>query len=590
MKQFFGAFFGSLVGLFLATILGFVLLFAVIKGSISEAMQDQDDESTAKSAAVIRLRLNGNIDEREIEDPLAELRKMNKYSNEEGTGLNTLQKKLSAAKQDEKVKGIFLEVQGLTAGFASVKEVRDLLLDFKKSGKFIYTYAEYFGQKDYYLASVSDKIFLNPQGALDFKGLSLNLMFYKKTFEKLGVDIQVFRHGKFKSAIEPFLLDKMSPANRLQSETFLNSIWGSLLEGISNTRGVSVEKLQEIANDLAINSPEDAKDLKLVDELSYKDEVMLAMKLKTGKKENDKLDMIDLSKYRGAEHSKSSKDKVAVIYANGAISGGEGDDEEIGSERIARAIKSARLDATVKAIVLRVNSPGGSALASDVIWRETVLARKAKPFVVSMGNYAASGGYYISCAAEKIFAQPNTITGSIGVFGMIPNMQKMLEDKLGITMDTVNTNKYSSMGSATMPLSEKECAYIQASVEKVYSIFTSRVAEGRKMKQSDVDSIGQGRVWSGADAIKIGLVDELGGLQDAINYASVKAKLKEYKLLELPKPKNPFENLFGKAEAETETNILSKNLGPLYPYMKGIRQILRQKGVQARMPFEILIQ
>jgi len=298
---------------------------------------------------------------------------------------------------------------------------------------------------------------------------------------------------------------------------------------------------------------------------------------------------VELSKYKGSEKVKTTKERIAVIYANGGISGGEGDDEEIGSDRIAKAIRIARMDENVKAIVFRVNSPGGSALASDVIWRETVLAGKSKPFVVSMGNYAASGGYYISCAAHRIFAQPNTITGSIGVFGLIPNLQKMLDEKLGITMDTVNTNQYSSLGSATMPLSKKESEFIQASVEKVYDVFTSRVAEGRKMKQSDVDSIGQGRVWSGEDALKIGLVDELGGLQDAIAYVAKKANVKEYKISELPRPKNPFENIFGKVEADAETNILEKNLGPLFPYMKNIQQVLRQKGVQARMPFEILI-
>ena len=590
MKQFFGAFFGSLIGLLLATVLGFVILIAVIKGSIDSAVQGNDDVTSSKSASVIKIRLSGNINEREIEDPFEELRKMNKYSNEEGSVLNTFQKKLNLAKNDEKVKGIFLEVQGLNAGFASVKEVRDLLLDFKKSGKFIYSYAEFYGQKDYYVASVSDKIFLNPQGAVDFKGLSMNLMFYKKTFEKLGIDVQIFRHGRFKSAIEPFMLDKMSQANRQQSESFLNSIWNTLLSGISQSRGITVEELQAMANELAINSPEDAKKMKLVDELSYQDEVMLALKTKTGKKEKEKLDMVELSKYKGSEKAKTTKEKIAVIYANGGISGGEGDDEEIGSDRIAKAIRIARMDENVKAIVFRVNSPGGSALASDVIWRETVLAGKSKPFVVSMGNYAASGGYYISCAAHRIFAQPNTITGSIGVFGLIPNLQKMLDEKLGITMDTVNTNQYSSLGSATMPLSKKESEFIQASVEKVYHVFTSRVAEGRKMKQSDVDSIGQGRVWSGEDALKIGLVDELGGLEDAIAYAAKKANVKEYKISELPRPKNPFENIFGKVEADAETNILEKNLGPLFPYMKSIQQVLRQKGVQARMPFEILIQ
>ncbi|MBK9284148.1 MAG: signal peptide peptidase SppA [Sphingobacteriaceae bacterium] len=588
MKQFFGAFFGSLIGLFLATILGIVVIIAVIKSSIGEAM-NEDDSGKAKSAAVIKIKLSGNINEREIEDPFEEFRKMNKFANEEGTGLNSLARKLEGAKNDEKVKGIYLEVQALNAGFASIKEVRDLLLDFKKSGKFIYTYGEYYGQKEYYLASVSDKIYLNPQGAMDLKGLSMSIMFFKKTFEKLGVDVQIFRHGKFKSAIEPFMLDKMSEANRLQSETFLNSIWNTMLVAISESRNLSKDSLQIMANTLRISSPGDALENKLVDGLVYMDEFMSELKKKAGQADKEKLNMVGLGKYAFKEKAKTAKDKIAVIYANGGISSGEGDDQEIGSDRIAKAIKEARLNDQVKAIVLRVNSPGGSALASDVIWRETVLAGKSKPLVVSMGNYAASGGYYISCAAERIFAQPNTITGSIGVFGMIPNMQKLLDDKLGITIDTVNTNKYSHMGTGLMALDEQERKYIQASVEKVYDTFTSRVAEGRKMKQSDVDSIGQGRVWSGADAIAIGLVDELGGLNNAIQYASKKAGITDYKILELPKPKNPFEDLFGKSEKDAEMSILQKNLGPVYPYLKSIRQILSQKGVQARMPFELEI-
>ena len=400
--------------------------------------------------------------------------------------------------------------------------------------------------------------------------------------------MQVFRHGKFKSAVEPFLLDKMSQANRFQSETFVNSIWNTMLNSISKDRKLNVDDLNKMANSLEIQFPENALG-KFVDVLAYEDEVVTELKKTIGMKNSEKLKFVDFEKYEAKSETKAKADKIAVIYANGSISSGDGDEDQIGSDRLAKAIKEARLDDKVKAIVLRVNSPGGSALASDVIWREVLLSKKVKPTVVSMGNLAASGGYYISCAADRIFAQPNTITGSIGVFGLIPNLQKMLENKLGITIDTINTNKYSDMGTGLRPVTEKEYTFIQSSVEKVYDTFTKRVAEGRHMSQADVDSIGQGRVWTGADAIKINLVDELGGLNDAIAYAAKKAKLKDYKLLELPKQKNPFDELLGKKESEMETRMIKRNLGPVYMYFKQLQNVLQLNGVQARLPFEMIM-
>jgi protease-4 len=590
MKQFFGAFFGSLIGLFLATILAVVMIIGAVKSSMGDAMKKGDDETAVSSGGpVLKIAISGELNDREKEDPLAEFRKYSKFGNEEASGLNALIKKIERASKDEKIKGIYLQVSGLSAGYASVTELRNALVDFKKSGKFIYAYSENFSQKDYFLASSASKIFLHPQGGMDFKGLSMTIMFYKKMFEKIGMEMQIFRHGKFKSAIEPFMLDKMSQANRLQSETFLNAIWNTMLEGISKERGISIDKLNEIANGLMVPDPQDAVDQKLIDGLAYEDEFMADLKKTAGLDPKAKTIFTDVSKYR-ANATGKGPDKIAVIYAIGGIKSGEGDDEEIGSERIAKAIRAARLDENVKAIVLRVNSPGGSALASDVIWRETKLAGEKKPFVVSMGNYAASGGYYISCAAHRIFAQPNTITGSIGVFGMLPNFQKVFEEKLGITIDTVNTNQYSTLGNGFIPMNEKERNYIQKSVEQVYDVFTSRVAEGRKMKQSDVDSIGQGRVWSGIDATKIGLVDEIGGLNDAIAYAAKKAGLKDYRLTELPRLKNPFEEFFGKMETETEEKMMHKNLGEAYIYLKQIKEIMNLKGVQARQPFELQIQ
>jgi protease-4 len=592
MKQFFGAFFGSLIGLIVATIVGVLIVVAVIKTSVKSVMKEEgrDEVETTEKAdrSVLHLKLQGELVDREIEDPFGKFRMGGRA---EGYGLNMLIKKIKSAKTDEKIKGIYLELKNTGGSYANLTELRNLLLDFKSSGKFIYCYAEYFGQREYFLATAASKIYMHPGGMLDFKGLGMSLTFYKHTLEKLGVDVQIFRHGKFKSAIEPFMLDKMSEPNRLQCEVFLNSIWSTLLKGISEERKIPAEELNRMANNLEIGSPESAVDHKLIDGLAYEDEVLNLISKKIGLESGAKLGLLSMSHY----HAKSlgdlnSKNRVAVIYGVGAIYGGEGSDEEIGSDRIARAIREARQDERVKAIVFRVNSPGGSALASDVIWREIKLAKAAKPVIVSMGTYAASGGYYISCAATKIFADPNTITGSIGVFGVLPNFQKALEDKLGITIDTVNTNQYSSMGNAVMPLREKEKEYIQASIEKIYGTFTSKVAEGRSMQQAQVDSIGQGRVWTGSDAKRIGLVDEEGGLYEAIQYAVKAAKLDNYRITELPRPKNKLEELFGDAEDEAETRMLKKNLGSAYVYFKQLQKVISSKGIQARMPYEIVIE
>jgi protease-4 len=591
MKQFFGAFFGSVIGIVLATIIVVVILLASIKASFSSLnIKDESEVSVVKTNSVLKLVLDGQIEDREKENPFKDFGDIGPLMDQGGNGLNTMLDKISKAKSDDKIKGIYLYTKNLEAGFATVEELRAALEDFKKSGKFIYSYAEYYGQKEYYLASVANKVFLNPQGALDWKGLSMSIMFFKNAFEKLGVDVQVFRHGKFKSAVEPFLLDKMSASNRLQSETFLNSIWNTMLVKISKDRKTSVDDLNKMANTLSIRFPEDAVG-SLVDAAIYEDEVLTVIKKKIGIAEKDKLNLVDFGKYdpkekrvKGVESS-----KIAVIYANGSISGGQGSDDEIGSDALAKTIKDARLDDKIKAIVLRVNSPGGSALASDVIWREVILAKKAKPVIVSMGNLAASGGYYISCAADRIFAQPNTITGSIGVFGMMPNIQKALEQKLGITVDTVNTNLHSDVGGALRAVSASEYDYIQSGVEKVYDVFTKRVAEGRKMSQADVDSIGQGRVWTGADALKINLVDELGGLNEAIAYAAKKSKLSTYKLVELPKQKSPFDAFLGNKETELESRLIKKNLGISYTYFKQLQKLVNLKGIQARLPFEMLV-
>ncbi|MBS1652110.1 MAG: signal peptide peptidase SppA [Bacteroidetes bacterium] len=590
MKQFFGAFLGSILGIVISTIVAVLIIATVIKSSFNSLKTESEDEKSTVSA-IIKIEFNGElVDREEPENPLKELKNINPLSSKDGDkiGLNSLLKKINAATADDKIKGLYLEFKDLKAGFADIETLRKSLKDFKSKGKFIYAYSELYGQKEYYLASVASKVFLNPQGDMQWKGLSMNLMFYKNLFEKLGVEMQVFRHGKFKSAVEPFILDKMSESNRKQSEAFLGTIWNSMLSNIAIDRKLSIETLNSLANNLEISNPEVAKKY-FVDALLYEDEVILELKNKTGIKATEKKYYTSINDYNPKNKIENSKNKIAVIYAEGSIESGEGSDEVIGSARIAQAIKDARNNKNIKAIVFRVNSPGGSALASDVIWREVVLAKKEKPFIVSMGNLAASGGYYISCAADRIFAEPNTITGSIGVFGMIPNLQKVFNDKLGITMDTINTNLHSDMGNTFRKVSEVEYTFIQKSVEKVYDTFTKRVAEGRKMTQAQVDSIGQGRVWAGADALKIGLVDELGGINEAVLYAAKKVNLNEYKITELPKQTNPLDKWLGKFEKESESKLLTKYFGNSAYFFEQLKNIIGAKGIQARIPFEVII-
>jgi len=605
MKSFFGSFFGSLVGVIVTGVVC-TLIFAgiVVSGLKSGFSLDEERDVKVKRNSVLVMKFNEPIKERGIKNPFGDLG-FGAFGQEGGMGLDDIMKSIKRAAEDTAIKGVFLDLNSeIQASAATLEEIRNALLDFKASKKFIYAYSEMYSQKSYYLASVADKIYLNPEGEMMFKGLSAQIMYYKNALAKLDIDMQVFRHGKFKSAVEPFLLDKMSPANRLQMETLLNSIWNHMLAGISKQRGVSAEELQKIADNLSISFPADAQQLKLVDELKYHDEVIDILRQKLSLKEKDKLNHISLNKYMDAgrkkkwdldededDDKKSSKNKLAVIYCVGGIESGKGDEETIGSETIAKAIKDARTDSSIKAIVLRVNSPGGSALASDVIWREVTLAKKVKPVVVSMGDVAASGGYYISCAADRIFAQPNTITGSIGVFGLMPNAQKLFSNKLGIYVDTANTAAHSDLGTPYRAVTAVEGEYIQKSVEKVYDTFTKRVAEGRGMQQADVDSIGQGRVWSGVDALRIKLVDELGGINDAIKYTAKKAKLADddYELVSFPKQKDPLQALLKGKKEEEEIKSVQQHLGIFYDYIKSAHHILKMRGVQARLPFDLTI-
>jgi protease-4 len=588
MRQFFKFLFASMLGF----VLGSILLIFILVGMISAAVSSLDDEKVTevKSNTVLFLDFKKPIVDRASKNPFENL-SFNSFDTEGSTGLNTILDNVRKAKADKNIKGIYLELSTINTGIATVEEIRNALLDFKKSGKTIISYSEVYTQKSYYLASVADKIYMNPQGAMELKGLGAEIMFYKGLLDKIEVETQVIRHGRFKSAVEPFILEKMSNDNRLQTRGFMQNIWNFMLGNIAASRKISVDELNSLTNNFSIREPEDAVKYKLVDKLVYKDEVIEELKTLTGKtKKDDQPQLITLSKYSKSpdiEKKSLKDDQIAIIYASGEIESGEGASDKIGSETVSKAIREARLNDKIKAIVLRVNSPGGSALASEVIWREAELANKVKPVVVSMGDVAASGGYYISAASRKIFASPNTITGSIGVFGLIFNAQKMFNNKLGITFDTVKTNRLSDFGSMTRPLTAEEKQIFQQGVEKVYDTFTKRVANGRKMEQANVDSIGQGRVWSGVEAKKIGLIDEFGGLNDAIAAAAKMANVTKFRTVELPKQKDPFKEILSELGNEAETKYLNYKLGDEAKYFNKAQELLRMQGIQARLPYVI---
>jgi protease-4 len=597
MKEFFKYFLATIAGLFVTLILVTLIFVGIIGAALSGG---DKKEAKVKDNTVLHIKLDGPIAERGSKNPFEDFDPFNMEATK-SMGLNEILENIEKAKEDDRIKGIFLDISIVQGGMATVEEVRNALIDFKESGKFIISYSEIFSQKAYYLASVSDQINVNPAGILEFKGLGTQMMFFKKALEKLEVEMQIIRgtNNKFKSAVEPFMYEKMSPANREQVQKFLDAMWNHMLAGISKERNVSVEELNRIADGMLIRDGDDAVEYKLADKSAYYDEVMAEIRTRLEIEEDKDINMIALSKYSSAKsknkldidiESKFKKDKIAIVYAYGEIQGGKNKKGVMGSESIAEAIKEARKDSTVKAVVLRVNSPGGSALASDVMWREIILTKKVKPVIVSMGDVAASGGYYISCAADKIYAQPNTITGSIGVFGTLPNAKGLFENKLGITMDTVNTNRHSDIMNLMRPLTPEEYSIIQQGVDKIYDDFITKVADGRKMTKEMVDSIGQGRVWAGTDALSIGLVDEIGGVEDAIEYAAELAKLGEdYAIKSLPKQKDPFEEFMLELSGEMEAKIISNKLGDNYRYIQVIEEIVSRKGYMARMPYDVVV-
>lgn len=520
------------------------------------------------------------------------------FLNEKGTGegLTDVLKAIEAAKTDDKIKGISILNNTLQLGVAQTKALRDQLEDFKKSGKFILAYGNVISQKEYYLNSVANTVYLNPVGDLDFKGLASQIMYYKDFQDKTGIKMEVIRHGKYKSAVEPFLTNTMSPENREQITTFLNSIWNAVVADISKSRNISVEKLNTIAADLLARTPEMAKANKLVDIVAYEDvyhnDIKKRLKIAEDEEYNT-VDILDYTKELAIGSEFSVKDKIAIIYAQGEIGSGEGDLNTVGEGSMRRSLKEAREDEDVKAIVLRIDSPGGSALTSDLIWREIELTKKVKPVVVSMGNLAASGGYYIACNANKIFAEASTITGSIGVFGMLPNLSQ-IADRYGLNTETVETHKNASGYSVFEPMDEEFRNFTQESVENIYKIFVNRVATGRKMTFAQVDAIAQGRVWSGSDALKIGLVDKIGGMDDAIAYAASITKTTDYDTVAYPEYEKSFfedlENSGFLSFLKTREALLKEELGEEgYEMINQIKRMNARKGMQVIMPYELKI-
>jgi len=587
MRDFFKYLFASMLGFFLSIVLMGVICFFIIVALISSV--DTDKAVVVNNNSVLFLNLDQAITERTPKNPFGNLPIVG-GEEKEGLGLNDLLKSLQNAKTDDNIKCIYLNVSSPNAGFATMREIRNALIDFKKSHKKIIAYSEVYTQGAYYLASVADEIYLNPEGALEFKGFSSELTFFKGTLEKLGIEAQVIRVGNYKSAVEPFILDKMSDYNRKQVTAYVGGLYNTFLTDIAQSRDIQKDSLYTIADNYKIREPKDALDFKMVDGLKYKDEILDKLRQLSGRKKNEIIRAVSINDYlKNNSDGGSGNNKIAVIYANGDITGGEGSDNQIGSERISRAIRKARLDEDIKAIVLRVNSPGGSALASDVIWREIVLSKKEKPVIASFGDVAASGGYYIGCAADSIFVQPNTITGSIGVFGIIPNFQNLMTNKLGITFDGVKTGKYADIMATNRPMTDGERFIIQNELNRIYSGFVSRVAEGRKKSKAYIDSIGGGHVWIGTDAVQIGLADRIGSFNDAIKAAAKKAKLTNYKIVEYPDVIDPLKSLLQESTDRVKTYYTKQELGENYYLYQQMKKVVASSGIQARMPFEAVI-
>lgn len=586
--KFLGNVLAVIVGLFAFSIVALVIVFALL-GMVAAS---SEKEVTLEENSILHLDLNGRIlVERTSEEDLEFGSFLDPFGGDNSAGLVNLKKAIAEAKTNENIKGIYLNAGLFGAGQAGLLELREALQDFKESGKFIVAYDEAYTEGGYFLASVADEIYLNPLGGIDFNGFSSEGIFLKGFFEKVGIKPEVFRVGEFKSAVEPFILDKMSPENRLQTQYFLDDINRHAIDLIAESRKIAKDSLIKINHQMLVRKPKDAVTYKLATALKYEDEVHSILKEKLGLNEEDQISTINATDLGGLAKSKNitSPNRIAVILAEGEIVDGNVEGA-ISSEKFAKEIRKARKDENIKAIVLRVNSPGGSILASEVIWREMAEAKKAKPLIVSMGEVAASGGYYISAPADTIVAQPNTITGSIGIFGILFNVQELVNDKLGVTTDVVSTGELSDFGNMARPLTEVERTIIQSSVEDGYETFISRVAEGRGMHPDSVRKVASGRVWTGTQAKARGLVDVLGGLDTAVSIAAAKIKAGEdYRVVYFPEKKPWFEELMLNFSDQVQVRILQTQLGEQYPLYQKIQKLKNYQGVQVRMPQDLVI-
>jgi len=586
MKNFLSSLLATITGLVIMTVLVFLIFMGIIAASTSK------DPVEVKENSLLVAKFNAQILDRANEDPFALLFSGN-FMYDEVMGLNQILKDLDKAKTDENIEGIFMKLGAVSAGIATLGEIREAMLDFKESGKFIYAYSDAYTQKSYYLASVADSIFMTPEGMFLFNGMSAEVMFYRKALEKVGVEMQVIRHGTYKGAVEPFLRDDLSPENREQIESYVGALWGKIIDDISESRGLSAEKLNKIADELASLDSEQLLETGMIDGLIYYDEMLTLMKEKLGVEEKDDLEAVSLKSYKDAplkEKKEYSKDKIAVIYAMGSVVDGNAGEGYISSERISKAIRKARRDKSVKAIVFRINSGGGSGSASDVIHREVMLAAKEKVIVASMGDVAASGGYYIAAPADTILAGPGTVTGSIGVFGLFPNVQKLMNEKIGISTDVVKTNENANLLTAMDPLDPEERLIVQKMIDDFYTNFVNIVADGRDKSYDEIDAIAGGRVWAGSDALELGLIDMYGGLEKSIEVAAEMAGLEDYRIQSLPRLEDPMTAIMNQLTGGSmvRTNrILQRELGEEYRHYRKIQEIRNMHGIQAIMPYEI---
>ena len=583
MKSFFKSFFAALLAIVVFCLLIFGIL--LVAASVSNS------KPSVGSNAVLVVDLSTEFKEQAQQKSLGSL--FGNASNDV-PGLYDMVRMIHFAKSDSSIKGIYIKAEDNSNGMASSEELRTAIADFKRTGKFVIAYGAVIPQRAYNVATIADKVYCNPAGGVEWDGFSYTGMFFKGLLDKLEIEPQVFYAGKFKSATEPFRFTSMTDANRLQSSVFMNDFYSHFLMQVSAARNIDTGTLHKLANIGAVQTANDALQFGLVDGLKYDDDIKGEILKRLGKEKKGTINFINPGKYAQAVSFKktSGDDKIAIIYAQGDIVDGKGNDDEVGSETFIKLLRDARLDDDVKAIVFRVNSPGGSALASEEIWREVTLAKKAKPVVLSMGDYAASGGYYISCNADSVFADNGTITGSIGVFSIIPNLQNAFKDKLGITFDGVKTAPYADAGSTTRPLSEQEKKFFQSSVDTIYNLFKTRVASGRKKSVDYIDSIAQGRVWTGDDGIEVGIVDRIGTLQDAVNCAARMAKLNDYRTREYPEPATIFNKIMNSdVNASVKEDAVKEQLGDNgYMFLIQLKKLESMIGVaQARLPCEIMV-